>query len=322
MGAGVTARSSPSDGRGRGTACRAGARDLLISLTVALACSAAALQRAASAQEPLPVLTEPVNDFARVIDGPSARELDRLSRALQSATGDTIVVVTIDTASAYGDIRAYANELFENHGRGIGEKGKDNGLLILLAVQDRRVWVEVGYGLEGIITDGFAGETSREEMTPAFRRNDYGAGLLAGARRLAARIAEARGVSLDTLPIPARARRAPAPSTRAWVPPLFFVLLVLFVLMSSLRGRRRRRRTFWGGGPWSGWTGGGFGAGFGGGGFGGGGFGGGGFGGFGGGSSGGGGAAASAAAAASVASAGAAAAAGAEGGRGSRKFRI
>ena len=56
--------------------------------------------------------------------------------------------------------------MFENRGRGIGERGRDNGLLILLAVKDRQVRVEVGYELEAFITDGFSGETSREEMIP------------------------------------------------------------------------------------------------------------------------------------------------------------
>jgi uncharacterized protein len=240
----------------------------------------------------LPVLTEPVTDLAGVVDGPSRRELDRLSRALQAATGDTIVVVTVDTVASHGDIRAYANELFQNHGRGIGEKGKDNGLLILLAVKDRRVWIEVGYGLEGMITDGFAGETSRQYMTPYFGRNDFGGGLLTGARRLAARIAEARGVQLDRLPIP-QPSSAAADRSRDRLPFLIFVFVVLAVLVLARTSSRRRRDVFWGGGPWSGWGGGGFGGGFAGGGGFSGGASGGGFGGFGGGGSGGGGGGAS-----------------------------
>src|SRR5262245_58122017 len=76
----------------------------------------------------LPELTQPVNDFAHVIDAESAAGIDRMSRALQAATGDVVVVVTAPNINGYGDIREYANKLFENHGRGIGEKGKNNGL--------------------------------------------------------------------------------------------------------------------------------------------------------------------------------------------------
>jgi uncharacterized protein len=247
---------------------------------------------AAAAQPPPPALTAPVNDFAHVIDPESARELDRRIRALQQKTGDVVVVATVPTFKPYADIREYAVKMFENGGRGIGERGKENGVLIVLAVEDRKVDIEVGYGLEEYITDSYAGDTIREIMAPEFRNGNFGRGLLAGATRLIGRIASARGVTLTEVP----AERVPvAPSVQfpGWLP----ILLVWLVIM-LLSNRRKRRRRFWGGGPWSGWSsgvgpfggggGGGFGGGFGG--FGGGG-GGGGFGGFGGGRSGGGGAA-------------------------------
>ena len=110
--------------------------------------------------------------------------MDALIRSLQQASGDVVVVATVDTFKPYADIREYAVKMFENRGRGIGQRGKDNGLLVLLAVNDRQVWVEVGYDLEEFITDGFAGETSRQDMAPEFRRGDYGAGLLAGVSRI------------------------------------------------------------------------------------------------------------------------------------------
>ena len=106
--------------------------------------------------------------------------MDRQIRALKAASGDVVVVATIDTFAPYADIREYAVKMFENHGRGIGDKGKDNGLLVLLAVKDRKVWVEVGYDLEQFITDGYAGDVSRTDMAPAFARGDYGGGLFAG----------------------------------------------------------------------------------------------------------------------------------------------
>src|SRR5204863_8958124 len=103
-------------------------------------------------------LTEALNYFALVVHAQSAAEIDRTSRALNAATGDTVVVATVQTLQPFGDIREMAVKMFENHGRGIGEKGKDNGLLVLLALNERRVTIEVGYGLEPWITDGYAGE--------------------------------------------------------------------------------------------------------------------------------------------------------------------
>ncbi|MCM3878575.1 MAG: TPM domain-containing protein [Vicinamibacterales bacterium] len=244
---------------------------------------------AASAQTLPPELTQPVNDFARVADESSKAELTRRILALKKASGDVVVIATIDTFAPYADIREYAVKMFENHGRGIGEKGKDNGLLVLLAVKDRRVWVEVGYDLEQFVTDGYAGEISRTVMTPFFRRGEYGPGLLAGATQFVARIAQGRGVVLSELPQAALERRGLHVS-----PGLIILLIIIFIVISNIVTSNTGRgsgfgggRGRWGGGPWSGWN---SGVGpFGGGGrFGGGGFGGG-FGGFGGGRSGGGG---------------------------------
>jgi uncharacterized protein len=244
---------------------------------------------AADAQPPPPPLTQPVNDFAGVVDAQSAARMDELIRSLQRASGDVVVVATIDTFKPYGDIREYAVKMFENQGRGIGEKGRDNGLLILLAVQDRQVWVEVGYDLEEFITDGYAGETSRKAMVPEFRREAYGAGLLAGVSRIAGRIAERRNVTLQGAPPPPTGSDDDVGLGAGGV-----VFLIILLIVLNIIGRTRRRRRYWGGSPWSGWNSGvgPFGGGFGRGGFGGGfgGFGGGGgFGGFGGGRSGGGG---------------------------------
>jgi uncharacterized protein len=245
-----------------------------------------------AAQEPPPELTEPVSDFANVIDPASQRELERQIRALQQASGDVVVVATVDTFQPYGEIREYAVRMFENRGRGIGQKGKDNGLLVVLAVNDRQVWTEVGYDLEEFITDGFAGQTAREVMVPEFRRGEYGAGLVAGVSRLVARIAERRNVTLQDVRPPPRQAAPRVGSGRTLLIALFVVIMVINAIAGRLGGGRRRRfrRGGWGAGP--GWNSGvgPFGGGFrgGGGGFGGGGFGGG-FGGFGGGRSGGGG---------------------------------
>jgi uncharacterized protein len=245
----------------------------------------------ASAQPAPPSLTAPVNDFANVIDSASKTELDRRIRALQQTTGDVVVVATVPTFQPYADIDEYAVKMFENGGRGIGQKGKDNGVLIVVAVNDRKIKIETGYDIEGFITDGFAGETIRNVIAPAFRQGQYGEGLLAATTRLINKIAEGRGVTVPDVPV-TRPRGA---AQRPHIPFSLILFIFIVVLALSRGGRRRRRRTFWGGGPWSGWSsgvgpfgGGGFGGGFGG--FGGGGGGGGGFGGFGGGSSGGGGA--------------------------------
>lgn len=248
------------------------------------------LATAASAQT-LPSITEPVNDFANVIDPQSRAELDRRIRALHATTKDSLVVVTVRTYQPFGSIEEYAVRLFEK--AGIGDKEEDKGLLLLVAVDDRAVRIEVGYGMEGFITDAFSATTIRNDILPAFREGRFGEGLLNGTTRLIQRIAEERNVPIPDVP-PAQPLKKGPDSGMTIAGVIILVIIVFAIARAAGRGgprgpftgSRRRRST------WSGWHGGigGFGGGGFGGGFGGFGGGGGGFGGFGGGMSGGGGA--------------------------------
>jgi uncharacterized protein len=244
-----------------------------------------------------PTLTRPVNDFANVIDAKSAAELDRLIRALeaQTPTRDAIVVVTIATIEPSDSIEDYAVRLFEK--AGIGKKEHDNGLLVLVARDDRQVRIEVGYDLEAFIPDGFAGEVIRRDFLPAFRRGDYGEGLVQGTTRIINRIADKRGITLTDVPKDAKRAedRDDDPPFAVIVPFLIVAIVIVLRIARASQGRGPRGRGPWGG--FGGLFGGGFGGGFGGfgsrggfGGFGGRGGGGGSWGGFGGGISGGGGA--------------------------------
>lgn len=223
-----------------------------------------------------------VNDFANVIDDGYEARITAVCQEVKRKTGAEIAVVTMPTIGDY-DYQDFANRLFEAWG--IGEKGKHNGLLIFNAVGERKIWIEVGYGLEGAINDARAGDIYRDQIRPYLQQGEYGKGLLAGTIAAAQLIAAEYGVTLEREDLPAVAPAAG--ETRVGLPicTLLFILLLLlllarggglfpFLVFSSLFGPSRR------GGPW----GGGFGGGFGGGGFGGG------FGGFGGGASGGGGA--------------------------------
>ena len=166
---------------------------------------------------------------------------------------------------------------------GIGRKGEDRGVLLLVSLEDRLMRIEVGYGLEGIIPDGLAGEVRDRYMVPFFKEGKYGEGLYAGSLALASVIAKDAGVTLNQ-----SGQVAPQPAQRTERRSAFnfFPLLIIILIIWTLtRGKGRRGGlaallllSMLGGGR------GGRGGGFGGGGFGGG------FGGFGGGMSGGGGA--------------------------------
>ena len=266
---------------------------LWLVLLCVIPCAAAAQTTPAAP----PALTAPVNDTANVIDAASAAELDRIIRALQAASGDVLVVATIPSLGTYGTIEEAAVRMFEQ--AGIGTRASDNGALILVAVEDRKVRIEVGYGLEEFITDGYAGDMIRTHMLPAFREGQYGPGLVAATRTIAWRLADARGVTLDEAR-PAERRRSRTNLIAPGGIGTGVIFLLLWLLINWINHKSGGGPTGFnrrgGRGTWSGWHGGigGFGGGFGSGGFRGGGFGGGfgggGFGGFGGGRSGGGGA--------------------------------
>jgi uncharacterized protein len=228
-----------------------------------------------------------VNDFAGVMDPASRAVVERYCGDLERATGAQVAVVTIDTLSGE-PIEDAANTLFRQWG--IGKKGKDEGVMLMLAVRDRKNRVEVGYGLEPILPDGFVGSVLRE-MRPSLQKGNYGAAIQAGVSEIGQRIADAKGVTVQrTMP-----RRTQPEQTRGGGipgPVIFLGLLLLFLFLSRggggggfltgmILGNMFGRRGGWGGG--SGWGGGGFGGGGGGGGW----------GGFGGGDSGGGGASSS-----------------------------
>jgi uncharacterized protein len=162
----------------------------------------------------------------------------------------------------------------------IGAKGKDNGLLLLIAMQEHKIYFETGYGLEGALPDGLEARIVRERMAPAMRQNDVDGAVVAGVQAAATRIAADQNV---TLTWDGRELRYSDTAERGGIPPIWIAFLVFIIISHLVRSIFFRRRGWWWMGP------GGWGGGFGGfGGYGGGG-GGGSFGGFGGGSSGGGG---------------------------------
>jgi len=118
-----------------------------------------------------------VNDFAGVISPEYKEKINAIISELEQKTGSEIAVVTIESIVPY-DEKEYARLLFDNWK--IGKKGKDNGVLILLAVKERRWRIETGYGLEGILPDGLCGEIGRNYMVPYFKNGQYDYGLYQG----------------------------------------------------------------------------------------------------------------------------------------------
>ncbi|MGA9800883.1 MAG: TPM domain-containing protein [Terriglobales bacterium] len=220
--------------------------------------------------------TDYVNDFAHVLDPTTISQLDNICQQLDQKAHAQIAVVTVNSLDG-SDIESYAVDLFKQWG--IGSKATDHGVLILLAVQDRKYRIEVGYGLEPILPDGKVGGFGREAV-PLLRQSDYNGAVSLLTSRVADVIAQDAGIQITgARPLVPAQPTAPPQRQLSGKQLLILGVILLIVLLTPLR-----KVLFWmllfGGGGGGGYGGGG--GGFGGGG--------GGFGGFGGGSSGGGGA--------------------------------
>ena len=135
----------------------------------------------------------PVNDFAHVISASYERRMDALSREVLQKADAALVVATVEDMGGM-QIDDYANRLYETWG--IGRRGEDRGVLFLLTVQERRVRIEVGYGLEGILPDGLAGEILDQYAVPDFQQNNYGRGFYRSMLAVAGVIAKDAGVQI------------------------------------------------------------------------------------------------------------------------------
>lgn len=216
-----------------------------------------ALAAPARAATPIPPLTGPVVDAAGLLDAGAARRLEALARAARAAEGGQGVQLQ------YLVVRTTEGEPIEDYSMRVAEawrvgtKGRDDGVLVTVSVEDRAVRIEVGGGLEGGLTDVQASRIIRGTVVPAFRQGRYGEGLYdAGVQVLSA---------LGALPADVResARGQGRGVTR--LPPFAGLVIAALVILSILGnvfrgfGPRRRRHLWWGGGPFTGggWGGGG-----------------------------------------------------------------
>jgi len=233
-----------------------------------------------------------VTDLAGVIGADKKASLEELCGEVERKTGAQLAIVTVRSLDGE-NVEYYAVDLLRQ--LGIGNKKDNRGVLLLVAPNERKYRIEVGYGLEPVINDARAGDTGRA-MVPFLRQGDYGDAIAAAAWQLAKYIADDSNVTLSGQPPVRRVRQ----TNRGGGIGIFGIIVVMFILFSVI-GRSSGMRPGGGGGSGLMWfllgmmanSGRGSGGGWGGGGFGGGSSGwggGGGFGGFGGGSSGGGGA--------------------------------
>jgi uncharacterized protein len=171
-------------------------KNLFIIMMSAFLLSQIVVMNLANAAPKFPKATELkyVNDYANVIDNDSAQYILSVGKELEDKTGAQATVVVINSLEGE-TIESYATGIFREWG--IGQKDKNNGLLILLSMQERQWRVEVGTGLEGAVTDIYSSRMMNEIAVPKFKQNQYGPGLREAYSVLSDNIAKEYGVTLE-----------------------------------------------------------------------------------------------------------------------------
>ncbi|MCD6551548.1 YgcG family protein [Thermotoga sp.] len=180
-----------------------------------------------SVEFPKPTSHKYVNDYVGVLDSETVGKIVSVGKELEEKTTAQVVVVIVPSLSGF-TVEEYANCLFREWG--IGQKEKNNGVLLLVAMNDRKLRIEVGYGLEGAIPDGKAGRILDEYVIPYFKEGEYDKGVYYGYLAIAKEVAKEYGVELtETSELPER---------RTDISGLSIIIIVIaFIIFSSILGR-------------------------------------------------------------------------------------
>lgn len=196
-----------------------------------------------------------VLDAAAILSSETRHYLEQILKEHEDSTSNQVMVLTVPSLEGY-DIETYANKAFRTYR--LGQKDRNNGVLLLIAVQDRLVRIETGYGLEGALPDALAGRIIDHDILPAFRRGDYNTGVVNGVHAI-----------LQAIKGEYDATKKSSESVSIWV--MLAVVIILILIVASFTdssGSNARGGGWWlpgggyrymgGGRSWGGFSGGGF----------------------------------------------------------------
>jgi uncharacterized protein len=217
-----------------------------------------------------PKLTGRVSDAAGVLPADTVAALEAKLKALEDTTGTQLVVATVPDLQGY-EIDEFGYQL--GRAWGIGQKGTNNGAILLIAPAQRKLRIEVGYGLEGVLTDAVSSRIIRQAIVPRFKAGDMAGGIAAGTDQLIA-LLQLPPAEQAAFAAKAKAANADTGDSPGWGALVWLIIIVVWIIIASRRGSRGRRSGpvivwgpgiggHWSGGGSSGWGGGG-GGGFGG----------------------------------------------------------
>jgi uncharacterized protein len=223
----------------------------------AVVIAAALLIEGSASAEKIATMPAPagyVDDYAGVLSAPAKSEIEGLCREVHDKTKAQVFFVTVKTLDGEA-VESFANQLFHNWK--IGEKKTDRGVLLLLAINDHKRWIEVGYGFEGILNDAKVGDIGRE-MVPPLKASNYDEAARIGVGDISKVIATDAGVSIPQLtdevppadaadlntappPVPAGIGQSSERPAGKWVLflfPLFFIFPIVFIIFQAVRRGR------------------------------------------------------------------------------------
>jgi len=183
-----------------------------------------------------------VNDFTGTLDSSWESSIEELCIKVRNETGSEIGVAVVSDLQGV-TIEEYAVELFEKWG--VGKADKDNGVLLLVSMQERKVRIEVGYGLEGAITDLEAGNIINDIIVPRFKENDYNSGVYNGVYALASEIYKDQGLAIESaISVETIGAKKSFNFNGFWSNPFFICCIPIFLivsLISIIKGILNRR---------------------------------------------------------------------------------
>ena len=190
----------------------------MISLLTAIASIGAPTTDAQSL--PVPRLMAHVTDQANLLNEGEITELERMLAAYEDSTSNQFLVLLIPTLAGES-LEEYSLSVAETNR--IGTAGHDNGLLMLIAVEDRKIRIEVGYGLEGVLPDALTATIRENEITPRFREGDYAGGIREGMRGL-----------MEAAAGEYRAEPSDAADDIESIAPVILILVVVFIVIALI----------------------------------------------------------------------------------------
>jgi uncharacterized protein len=188
-----------------------------------------------------PPLTGRVVDQAGILSPPVKAALTAKLERLEEQTSRQLVVVTVSSLQGL-EIEEYGYQL--GRAWGIGEKGRNTGVLLIVAPNERRVRIEVGYGLEGVLTDALSTVILQESVLPKFRAGDAAGGVVGGADALVEQLSLPDDQAKARVAASTQTKKAPKGSLPV-IPLVFLGFWVVFGIVGMFRGGRGHRMDFW-----------------------------------------------------------------------------